>query len=141
MTGRSPSTTVTLDVTMQQVTADGDDVPVRAALRYDVADPYAVHATFFAASGPPVTWVFARELLTNGVLGAAGQGDVRVWRSSQPDAPHVYLGLISTDGEALLQVSSAALATFLRRTYAQCWPGEEHTYLDTDLAIENLLAS
>jgi hypothetical protein len=140
MTDRSPSTTVTLDLTMQQVTADGDAVPVRAALRYDVADPYAVHATFFAASGPPVTWVFARELLTNGVLGAAGQGDVRVWRSSEPDDQHVYIGLIASGGEALLQVSSAALTTFLRRSYAQCWPGEEHIHLDTDLAIENLLA-
>ena len=141
MNGRSASTTITLDLTMHQVTADGDDVPVRATLRYDVSDPYAVHATFFAPSGPPVTWVFARELLTNGVLGAAGQGDVRVWRSSQQDSPHVYIGLISSDGEALLQVSSAALATFLRRSYAQCWPGEEDVHLDTDLVIEHLLAS
>ncbi len=66
---------------------------------------------------------------------------MRVWRSSQPDSPHVYIGLISSDGEALLQVSSAALATFLRRSYAQCWPGEEDAHLDTDLVIENLLAS
>ena len=39
MNGRSASTTITLDLTMQQVTADGDDVPVRATLRYDVVGP------------------------------------------------------------------------------------------------------
>jgi hypothetical protein len=139
LNGSSPAT-VTVDLMATLVSADGDHLPVLAALRYDRSDPYAIHAVFIAPSGPQVPWVFARELLTNGMLGAAGLGDVRVWRTS-PDERDVYIGLISSDGEALLNFSGAELATFLGKTYAQCLPGDEHVHLDMDLAIEHLLAS
>jgi hypothetical protein len=136
----SPAT-VTLDVTAMLVSGDGTDVPVRAALRYHLSDPYAVHATFTAASDPDVTWVFARDLLTEGVLDRAGQGDVRVWRSADEDRQDVFLRLRSPQGQAILRVPGAALSAFLRRSFEQCWPGDEHAHLDTDRAIESLFAS
>jgi hypothetical protein len=158
--GSAPAT-VTLDLTGTLVRADGHHLPVRAALSYDLSDPYAIHAIFTVALSPQVPWVFARELLTNGMRGTAGLGDVRVWRTSPDDqctspddqctspddqctSPDdqrdVHIGLISPDGEALLHFSGAELARFLSRTYAQCWPGEEHIHVDIDLAIEHLLA-
>ena len=89
-----------------------------------------------------MSWVFARELLTHGVLAHAGQGDVRVWRSTEDEfSDVVYIGLVSPEGEALVQLSGTALASFLRKTYATCWPGEEPDHLDLDLTIEHLLAS
>jgi len=137
----NPMSIVSLDLTVWSLTDNGDEVPVVAALRYDLSDPYAVHATFTTGSRGPVPWVFARELLTDGVVGAAGLGDVRVWRSTAPGGPDVYIGLVTADGQALLLVPTEALATFLDRTYELCPPGDESAYLDTDLVIENLLAS
>jgi hypothetical protein len=144
----SPPATVIVDLMATLVSAGGDQVPVWAVLRYDLSDPYAIHAIFTLPSGPPVPWVFARDLLTNGMLGAAGIGDVLVWRTSPDDQrtmpddqPDVYIGLMSPDGEALLRFSGAELATFLVKSYARCLPGDELAHLDVDLAIERLLAS
>jgi hypothetical protein len=147
LNGSSPAT-VTLDMTATLIGSDGDSLPVRAALSYDLSDPYAIHAVLTAPLSPQVVWVFARELLTDGMLGAAGLGDVRIWRTSPEDSctspddqRDVYIGLISPDGEALLKFSGAELVTFVRRTYVQCLPGEENVHVDLDLAIEQLLAS
>lgn len=137
---RPSAAPVTLDLTATYMSTDGDHIPFPVSLGYDLSDPYAVWATFSVPSGPLVTWVFARELLTEGMLGAAGIGDVTVWRSSHEDQSEVYIGLASPDGEALIQVPSAAIATFLEKTYVQCPPGDEHVHLDMDLAIEHLLA-
>ena len=138
-TGSYPETVV-LDLTAMLVADDGAGIPVHAVFRYDVSDPYAVRAAFSSPASPMVTWIFARELLTHGVLDVAGQGDVQVWRAA--GEPHdVCIGLNSPDGHAILQVSGAALSTFLRKTFALCWPGEEDVHLDTDQAIEPLLAS
>ncbi len=141
MVHRPSTATVTLDLTATLVSIDGQHLPMPAALRYDISDPYAVHATFSAPSSPRVSWVFARELLTNGMLGAAGLGDVTVWRSSPDDQSDVYVGLASSDGDALLHLPGAAIAQFLEKTYAHCPPGDEHVHMDVDLVIEHLLAS
>jgi hypothetical protein len=141
MVHRQSAATVTLDVTAELVSIDGDRLPLAAVLSYTVSDPYAVHATFSAPSCPQVSWVFARELLTNDMPGPAGLGDVTVWRSSPEDDCDVYVGLVSPDGEALLHIPGAAIATFLEKTYAQCPPGQEHLHMDLDLEIEHLLAS
>jgi hypothetical protein len=132
---------VATDLTAVLLSDDHDGVLVRATLRYDVSDPYAVHAVFATGSGPSVPWVFARELLTNGVFDIAGDGDVQVWRTDEPERHDVFIGLSSPDGRALLQVSGTALAEFLTRTYALCLPGDETLHLDTDHVIERLLAS
>lgn len=145
--GSSPAT-VTLDLTATLIRADGDPLPVRAALSYDLSDPYAISAIFTAPSSPQVSWVFARELLTDGMFGAAGVGDVRVWGispddqgTSPEDRRDVYIGLVSSDGEALLHFSGTELGRFPTRTYAECSPGDEHVHVDIDLAIEHLLSS
>jgi hypothetical protein len=132
---------VTLNVTATLVLPDGDQLLVWADLRYDLSDPYAIHATFTPPSGLQVPWVFARELLTKGMHGAAGIGDVTVWGISPDDQRDVYIALRSPTGEALFQFSGAELASFLGRTYVHCLPGDEHVHLDVDLAIERLLAS
>jgi hypothetical protein len=110
-------------------------------LHYDLADPYAVHATFRTGQGDGVSWVFARELLTLGVHRPAGDGDVRVWPSWSAGAEVIFIGLTSPDGEALLQAPTRQLVDFLGRTYALCAQGQEREHLDVDGAIEALLTS
>jgi hypothetical protein len=53
-------------------------VPVQVEMRYDTRDPYAVQAAFRTGRAGWVEWVFSRDLLTEGLITAAGAGDVRI---------------------------------------------------------------
>jgi len=134
-------TTVTREVTVQLVAPGDGSVALPVVLHYDLADPFAVHATFRTGHGEGVSWVFARELLTLGVHRPAGDGDVRVWPSWSSGSEVIFIGLTSPDGEALLQATTRDLVDFLGRSHAVCAQGEEIQHLDVDAAINALLAS
>jgi Streptomyces sporulation and cell division protein, SsgA len=140
MNGWAP-TTVTREVTVQLVAPGDGSVALPVVLHYDIADPYAVHATFRTGHGDGVSWVFARELLTLGVHHPSGDGDVRVWPSWSSGSEVIFIGLTSPDGEALLQAPTRDLVDFLGRSYSVCPTGEEVQHLDVDAAINALLAS
>ncbi|MGA8115473.1 MAG: SsgA family sporulation/cell division regulator [Actinocatenispora sp.] len=134
-------TTVEVEASLQLVAPDSVTLPVRSSLRYDPADPYAVHVLFHpdAGDGDPVGWSFARDLLVSGLSEATGIGDVRVWPWSTPRGAVVALALSSPDGNALFEVPRTILARFLRRTFVVVPRGEESRYLDIDGAIVRLL--
>ena len=130
---------VTCELRLRLLVAGDAALPVPAALRYDLADPYAIHATFHAA-GDTVEWVFARDLLAAGLRDDAGLGDVRVWPSSEAGVQVVYISLSSPEGEALLEAPAPELSTFLDRTYATVPAGSESVHLDIDAALTQLIA-
>jgi hypothetical protein len=130
---------VTCDLRLRLLVAGDAALPVPAALRYDISDPYAIHATFHAA-GDTVEWVFARDLLAAGLRDDAGLGDVRVWPSSDAGVQVVYISLSSPEGEALLEAPAPELSNFLERTYVTVPAGNESTYLDIDAALTQLIA-
>ncbi len=134
-------TTVEVEASLQLVAPDSVNLPVRSSLRYDPADPYAVHVLFHPdnGEGEPVGWSFARDLLVAGLSEATGIGDVRVWPWSTPRGPVVALALSSPDGNALFEVPRTVLARFLRRTFVAVPRGEEGRYLDIDAAVGRLL--
>ena len=71
------------------VTAEDQEIPVSATLRYTTDDPLAVFVDFpaeAALDGEEVTWVFARSLLDQGLRSPAGHGDVQIWSSTRPTA-------------------------------------------------------
>ena len=140
MNGWAP-TTVTREMSVQLVAPGDGQVCLPVVLHYDVADPYAVQATFRTGQGEGVSWVFARELLTMGVHRPAGDGDVRVWPSWSAGSEVIFIGLTSPDGEALLQAPTRELVDFLSRTYAVCPQGQEERHLDVDAAIQALLSA
>lgn len=116
----------------------GERAPVPAELHYFVADPFAIHVTFRCTNGP-IRWVFARELLERGLTEAAGLGDVQLWPCvGDPDI--VNLALRSPDGDAILEVGRADLASFLDRTHERVPAGSESEYLDIDLGLRHLIA-
>ena len=104
-------TTVEVETSLRLVAPDATALPVRASLRYDPADPYAVHVLFHAesAGGEAVSWSFARELLVTGLDEPAGIGDVRVWPWATPRGDFVALALSSPDGNAWLEVPRRVL--------------------------------
>jgi hypothetical protein len=130
---------ITCELRLRLLVAGDAALPVPAALRYDVSDPYAIHATFHAA-GDTVEWVFARDLLAAGLKDDAGLGDVRVWPSSEAGEQVVYISLCSPEGEALLEAPAPELSNFLERTYATVAAGDESMHLDIDAALTQLIA-
>src|SRR5262245_27236123 len=104
-------TTVEVETSLRLVAPDATALPVRASLRYDPADPYAVQVIFHAesAGGEAVSWSFARELLVTGLDEPAGIGDVRVWPWATPRGDFVALALSSPDGNALFEVPRSVL--------------------------------
>ena len=70
------NTTVSCELHLRLVVSSESSLPVPAGLRYDTADPYAVHATFHTGAEETVEWVFARDLLAEGLHRPTGTGDV-----------------------------------------------------------------
>jgi hypothetical protein len=137
----SRRTTVDVEASLRFVAPDATTLPVRASLRYDPADPYAVHMVFYGESaGEAVVWSFARDLLVTGLDEPAGIGDVRVWPWTVRQAGLIALALSSPEGNALFEVPRDVLVRFLRCTYLVVPRGRETDYLDLDAAVTRFLA-
>lgn len=63
------NTTVSCELHLRLVVSSESSLPVPAGLRYDTADPYAVHATFHTGAEETVEWVFARDLSPRACIG------------------------------------------------------------------------
>src|SRR5690349_12653864 len=68
--------TVQGHVVMNLVVSNELSFRIVVDLEYDPSDPYAVRFTFHLPGDAPVTWVFARELLLDGISRPTGEGDV-----------------------------------------------------------------
>ncbi|MCW2777242.1 MAG: sporulation and cell division protein SsgA [Frankiales bacterium] len=141
MAGRP--TSVHSQVQLRLVVPGAAPLPVRAGLRYDVADPYAVTVAFHTgpvgSEGDSVEWTFARSLLTEGVTAPVGEGDVQVWPSTSGGSAVVCLSLSSPSGKALFEVPLPELAEFLGQTYASVPTGGETDHVDVDAELALLL--
>ncbi|AMW15077.1 MULTISPECIES: SsgA family sporulation/cell division regulator [Streptomyces] len=131
--------TVWCTLHLRLVVSSDSTLPVPVELRYAPTDPYAVHTTFHTGAEETTEWVFARELLTEGLRRPTGTGDVHIWPSHSHGHPVVCIALSSPEGEAaLLEAPAGALRSFLRRTYAEVPPDTEHHHIDTD-SLANFL--
>jgi len=138
MNGRAP-TTVTCDIGLRLVVSSEDSLPVPAELRYEATDPYAVHAAFSVGDGERVSWVFARDLLSEGVRRPTGQGDVSVWPARSGGEDVACITLSSPEGHALLECPLDELTSFVDRTYRAVPPGSESRHVDIDAELAQLL--
>ncbi|MEU5332599.1 SsgA family sporulation/cell division regulator [Streptomyces asoensis] len=136
-----------MDVTLEQpvrarlITSEDQELPVPATLRYDSADPFAVHVDFppeVSLAGESVTWTFGRALLEQGVDGPAGSGDVHIWPCG---SVRTVVEFHSPLGLALLQFDTGALRRFLLRSYAVVAAGREDVGAAVDRGLEALLGN
>jgi hypothetical protein len=111
--------------------SDGGQVGVVGELGYCRDDPYAVTATFRVGAGDGVQWLVARDLLIEGLISPAGDGDFHI-APDESDADLVNIELRGPDRCAVLTVTTAALTEFLTATYAVVGVGEEHRAVDID---------
>jgi len=121
----------------ETVSAEADTM--NAAVRFDPSDPYAVHVGFRTGGDEVVEWTFARQLLTDGVSRAVGEGDVQVWPSHAEGTAVVCLSLCSPSGRALFEVPLAELVEFLSATYVAVPTGTESDFVDLDAELALLL--
>lgn len=133
--------TVTAEIELRLVVPGSASLPVLADLRYEIADPYAVHVAFHTGTSDTVEWTFARQLLTDGVTRPVGDGDVQVWPAPAAARPCVNLSLSSPSGRALFEVPLGDLVGFLSQTYNAVATGSEGDYVDLDAELALLLWS
>ncbi|MDX6233879.1 MAG: hypothetical protein QOH68_2956 [Nocardioidaceae bacterium] len=135
------SSSVTRELTVQVLAPLDGPSEVSVGLHYDTTDPFAVRAMFRVTSDQQVSWVFARELLAQGMTEASGDGDVRIWPTWADGREVVRIVLRSPDGEALLQTESVELLEFLTTSFALCPRGHESRHLQIDRALVALFAT
>jgi hypothetical protein len=132
-------TTVSAELGLMLVVPQHTTVPLVASLFYSGEDPYAVRMAFHVGTDEPVEWIFARDLLSAGVTGPSGEGDVKVWPSSGDGAATLNIVLSSPFGQAHFEASAAAMAEFLRRTYEAIPVGREGDFFDIEGELDGLL--
>jgi hypothetical protein len=120
------------------IAPDAPAVPVKVDLTYSSRDPYAVQASFRTGNGTAVDWVFARDLLHDGLIAPSGTGDVRV-QPMPGDASRVQLELSSPSGHAVFTTCAQTLGDFLHQTYVAVPPNSEYDWLDLNAALSELL--
>lgn len=108
----------------------GASVPVTVTLRWEDADPFAVHLVVHGRE--VIDWEVDRELLAHGLLTPVGELDVQL-------APHVNGLLVRLDngqgGTAWFVFDTDVVTGFLAATYRQVPLGAEHMDLDAELAF------
>ena len=134
---------ITAEMPLRLVVPNGPSLPLIADLSYDVADPYAVRIGFRTGSADEPSdaddWTFARQLLSDGIAQAVGDGDVQVWPLSSEHGPLVCLALSSPTGKAVFEMTLAEVVEFLSATYAAVPTGSESDFVDIDAELALLL--
>ena len=138
MTHQAP---VTAELELRLVVPGGPSLPVLAGLRYEATDPWAVRVAFHTGGEGDgiVVWLFARQLLTDGVAGPVGEGDVRVWPSVHGRSRVLHLAMASPSGSALFEIERDELVEFLQQTYLAVPTGAEEDVVDLDAELALLL--
>ncbi len=133
------ATTVSSEISLRLLTSEGA-LPLQAELRYDPADPYAVETLFDAGGDQPVRWVFARDLLAQGLSRAVGELDISVRPAiDEHGAAAVHILLDSPDGRALLESNADEVREFVSKAYALVPAGCESDHIDVDAELLSLL--
>jgi hypothetical protein len=118
-------------------------VPLVASFHYTSEDPYAIRIAFHVGLDEPVEWIFARELLSNGLKGRDGLGDVHVWPAPAQGGGAaeqvLHIELSSPFGEAHFEAPIRDVSDFLRRTYKIVPAGEEAGFVNVEAELTNLL--
>jgi len=131
--------TVSVELDLCLVVPDGPSLPLLADLRYAADDPWAVRVAFRVGGDGIVEWMFARQLLTDGIARRVGEGDVQVWPSLVDEHRVVNLAMASPSGSALFEIERDALVEFLQQTYLSVPTGSEERVVDLDAELALLL--
>lgn len=139
MNPSSSASTVSADLQMQVVLDDDNRISLPVVMAYEAQDPYAMSATFHTGDGE-ITWVFARDLLRDGLANSVGEGDILIRPAHPSRGPLVLFTLSSPSGAAKLEGNRHELRRFVKNMYNIVPEGCEWQYLQVDQVIGELLA-
>jgi hypothetical protein len=125
-------------VTVQVTALEDLPAPLPAQFHYDMTDPYAVRLSLGAPETRPVNWVFARDLLAEGMRRPAGIGNVLVFPRHRCRPHFIRVILRSSAGVALVEIPASEVAAFLRQTFLLVPSGSESLYIDLDGTVAEL---
>ena len=131
-------TAVTAELSLRMVVDSDRTVAVPCSLEYRAEEPYAIRATFRTGI-TDIEWMFARDLLLEGLQRPSGEGDVVMWPERHDDVPLLLIALNSPSGQAVLECDSAHVELFMRRTFQIVPIGEETASMDIDGTIAAIL--
>ncbi|MFD7298207.1 SsgA family sporulation/cell division regulator [Streptomyces sp. NPDC059897] len=115
--------------------------PCDVMLRYSEDDPLVVSVTTARLGRRAEHWVISRDLLSDGLSGRAGIGDVTVRPVVDPDGPPGVLLRARDEQRALrVRIGHQALLLYLARSHALVPFGSEVRPGRIDKGIEGLLA-
>ncbi|HEV2777821.1 MAG TPA: SsgA family sporulation/cell division regulator [Actinophytocola sp.] len=121
-----------------ELVALADDLPVRSRWSYDPTEPFTIAVSFQTEDDVWVQWVFARDLLVNGLVGSAGIGDVRLRPRRTTSRTALQLEISSPEGHALLELDRESVQRFLEATTTLVPLGEESDHFDIDGLIDEI---
>jgi hypothetical protein len=121
-----------------ELVALAEDLPVRSRWTYSGAEPFTIAVSFQSDDDVWVEWVFARELLVNGLVGSAGIGDVRLRPRRTSGRTVLELEISSPEGHALLELERESVQRFLEATIRIVPLGEESDHFDIDGLIDEI---
>ncbi|MFI5658471.1 SsgA family sporulation/cell division regulator [Streptomyces sp. NPDC051684] len=115
--------------------------PCDVRLRYSEDDPLVVEVTVSRRGRRVEHWLFSRDLLSEGLSGQAGVGDVTVCPVVDPDGPPGVLLRARDTGRGLrVRIGHQSLLVYLARSHALIPFGSEVRPGWIDKVIEGLLA-
>ncbi|MEO5832408.1 MAG: SsgA family sporulation/cell division regulator [Nakamurella sp.] len=133
---RAASLSTPLIAAIPLVSVSGaEEEAVTATLRYSPGAPFLVRANFRMSGGRSVDWVLSRELLREGLVMAAGFGDIRFF----PGDDGLLLELRSHQGRAFLFGEIQPLMEFVRQVFALVPDGAEDDFYSIDDELELLM--
>ncbi|WP_010315108.1 SsgA family sporulation/cell division regulator [Saccharopolyspora spinosa] len=131
--------TVLATMIFNLVAPAGVIAPVGVELRYDSRNPYEISMKLNVGTDGQVDWVIARDLLADGLIAEAGEGDVRI-RPRLDASGVVVIELSSPSGQASFEVDADQLVDFVNDTYDVVAPGDEHRWMNVDEVLSRLLS-
>ena len=131
--------TVSAELGLSLVVPEHGAVPLVASLAYSVGDPYAIRMAFHVGTDDPVEWIFSRDLLSAGLGGPTGEGDVQVWPGEIHGIAVLNIALSSPFGQAHFEAPMISIADFLNRTYGLIAAGCESDFINIDGELDELL--
>lgn len=124
------------------VLSPNESVPLPARFVYDKRHPFSVTLEFPQPDSDGVTrWVFARELLEQGLRHPAGEGDVRIWPSCRCSGrKDVRMLLRGSTDAVLVDVPHNPLQDWMEQTWEAVPSGEENVVIDWETVTRKMLS-
>ena len=124
--------------TEQLIARYSGTTPVLSRWSYRSSEPFTITAAFQTSESRWVEWVFARDLLVEGLIAPSGLGDVLLRPDGFGGIESLVLEISSPEGHAMLELELAAVDRFLARTMAMVPLGEESEHFDVDKLIDEI---